>query len=395
MSVFINRGQSDVVDVQVEQSGKSSAEILTEQPLLDSTKDYVMGVTSCVVPLTEEPMMTFDITTSQLFEVRKRKYGTVAGTQVLDPLVFGANGPQTCVLESGYKIFSVTDLVSKLAVWSAVLSSAIAALGLSLDGNGNTLEVNQAIPAGDARIDRTANGNTGTRLLAFSLTAGGTLQVVGSSIFWNNFYLITTPYCRQILGFKDTISVSIVADNINFDESSLLEELFPGVDRIVTQPQQLETGFPAQRVGADYSIFRHTEERMLISVEVALSIPTNLSIVNGTETRTHTVATFPIDTRVVSTISAANGVIKDDVNLAIETHAGRVHLMAKTEGTVQWYPLTSSYAIQNSRVELFMTRRRFAAPQEGGEGKWYTDRKEFKIHNDGVWSSSLKFVSIF
>ena len=130
---------------------------------------------------------------------------------------------------------------------------------------------------------------------------------------------------------------------------------------------------------------------MLISVEVALSIPMNISIVNGTETRTHTVATFPLESKVVSTVTAGNGTLHDKTDLSIETHMGRVHLLKKTNGNVQWYPLTSSFAIQNSRVELFMTRRRYSTVTK----KWYTDRKPFKIHDDGVWSASLKFVSVF
>ena len=391
-SVFLNRGDTDVTDVQIEQAGKSSAEILTEQPLLDSTKDYVMGVTSCVCPLSEEPMMTYDINTSELFEVRRRKYGVGAGTAA-DQLVLPGDPvqAQNCTLSSGYKIFSVTDLVTFLAVFSANFSNAIAARGLSTDGAGDTENVNVNIPAGDPRIDRSANGNTGTRLLSFSLTAGGTLQITGSSVFWNNFYITTTAYCRQILGFAGgTLSVSRTADIINQLESNLFA-VANGAVVIINPAQELTVGTPAQRVDANYSIFRKTEERMLVSVEVALSIPTNLAIVNGTETRTHTVATFPLVSKVVSSISSANGVLRDEINLDIETHMGRVHLLKKTNGNVSWYPLSSSFAIQNSRVELFMTRRRYSRDN----AKWYTDRKPFKIHDDGVWSASLKFVSIF
>ena len=77
-SVILNRGNVDVTDVFVEQAGSASCEIVTEQPLLDSTKDYVMGCTSCIVPLTEEPMMTFDLNTALLFKVRLRKHGAAA-----------------------------------------------------------------------------------------------------------------------------------------------------------------------------------------------------------------------------------------------------------------------------------------------------------------------------
>mgnify|MGYP004304676927 CR=1 FL=1 len=130
---------------------------------------------------------------------------------------------------------------------------------------------------------------------------------------------------------------------------------------------------------------------MLISMEVALSIPMNISIVNGKETRTFTVFTAPLQSDITSTITAGNGTIKDTTNLAISAFQGRVHLLKKRDASVQWYPLTSSYAIQNSRCDLYMTRRRFNPI----DGKWYTDRQLLRVHDDGVWSASLKFVSVF
>ena len=114
-NILINRGNVDVTDLEIEQAGSPSCEILTEQPLLDSTKDYVMGVTSCVVPLTEEPMITFDITARTLFTVRRRKHAAFAGGPG-DQLDFAgaaadAAGVNSCELEAGYKIFSVTDSI--------------------------------------------------------------------------------------------------------------------------------------------------------------------------------------------------------------------------------------------------------------------------------------------
>ena len=389
-SVVLNRGDTDVTDVQIEQGGGSnSAEILTEQPLLDSTKDYVMGVTSCVCPLGEEPMITFDITASELFTVRRRKWGARASHDE-DELDLG--GVETMQLEAGYKIYSVTDLVTKLAVWATQLSNAIADKGLSLDGNGDTLNVNVAVVANHASID--ARPHDGVRLLGITLTPGGTLQLVGSSIFWNNFYIMPNDYCCEILGFTknphSTLSVTKTLDQINTDETNLLETVL-GLLQIATPAQTMAVGAPGQRVGANYSVFRKTEERMIVSVEVALSIPMNISIVNGVETRTHTVATFPIESNIVSTVTAGNGVLYDQTDLSIDTHMGRVHFLKKTNGNVTWYPLTSSASIQNSRVELFMTRRRYSVAKKA----WFTERKPLKIHDDGVWSVSLKFVSTF
>ena len=387
-NIVLNRGNVDVTDLEIEQAGSNACEIMTELPLLDSTKDYVMGVTSCVVPLTEEPMISYDITASQLFTVRIRKHGAVPGqaaTQITLP-----NGKQDCVLETGYKIFSVTDLVTFIANWTALFSNAVADRGLAqVPGNANApINCNVTIAANHASIDRRAAGNTGRRLLGVSLTPGGTLQLVGSPIFWNNFYILTNSYCREILGFEDIISVSYTNNQVN----SLSQNLIAGVPAtILVQAAPLPANHPDQDVNAGYTIFRKTEERMLISMEVDLTVPMNLSIVDGMETRTHTVFTAPLQSDIISTITAGNGIIQDTTNLTLTALQGRVHLLKKTNGNVQWYPLTSSYMIQNSRASLYLTRRRWSM----ANSNWYTDRKPFKGAKDGVWNASIKFVSVF
>ena len=395
-NVVLNRGNVDVTDVQIEQAGKPSAEILTEQPLLDSTKDYVMGVTSLVVPLTEEPMITYDIGVSQLFEVRSRKHDAIINTAA-DDLQPKLLGKQICQLVPGYKIFSITDLVTFLAQWSTVFSNAVADAGLSIGGAGNTLDVNEDIAANHVSIDRRANHMGGTRLLGISLTPGGTLQIVGSPQFWNNFYIVTYPYCREILGFSAeelcvSFTVPVVGEPpvINNSVANLFGAV--GNNNVISTPAAaIPANYPPQIIQSEYSIFRKTEERMLISMEVALSVPMNISIVNGIETRTFTVFTAPLQSEITSIVTAGNGIVEDTTKLSISAFQGRVHLLKKTNGNVQWYPLTSSYAIQNSRCDLYMTRRRF----NSADGKWYTDRRLLKIHSDGVWSSSLKFVSVF
>ena len=130
---------------------------------------------------------------------------------------------------------------------------------------------------------------------------------------------------------------------------------------------------------------------MVVSMEVSLSIPMNISIVNGIEQRTHTVFTAPLQSDIQSTLKASDGVIDDSTELTLKAFQGRVHLLKKSNGNVQWYPLTSSYAIQNSRAEIYLTRRRYHTPTQ----KWYTQRRPLTVHPDSVWNASLKFVSVF
>ena len=189
------------------------------------------------------------------------------------------------------------------------------------------------------------------------------------------------------MGFQPVISVSYTNTQVN----SLYENLFAGEPIAIVASSPLPTTHPNQDVNADYTIFRKSEERLLISMEVDLSVPMNLSIVDGIETRTHTVFNAPLQNEITSTVSAGNGVIENTTRISQAAIQGRIHLLKKTNGNVQWYPLTSSYMIQNSRCSLFITRRRWSMENE----KWYTERKPFKLAKDGVWNTSIKFVSVF
>ena len=165
--VVLNRGNVDVTDVQIEQAGSASAEIMTEAPLLDSTKDYVMGVTSLVVPLTEEPMITYDVNNAQLMTVHRRKWGAQMNHA---ESALNLAGLQTLSLDAAFKIFSVTDLVTYLANWSTRLSNAIADAGLTSTNVAGRLQVNEDVAPNHASMD--ARRNNGVRLLGFTLTPG-------------------------------------------------------------------------------------------------------------------------------------------------------------------------------------------------------------------------------
>ena len=89
-SVILNRGNTDVVTLDIEQTGSARSEVMTEEPLLDNSRDHMIAVTQLSAPLDLEPMITYNVLTSLLFTVNRRTYGeqkNTAGTQ----LVFAAH----------------------------------------------------------------------------------------------------------------------------------------------------------------------------------------------------------------------------------------------------------------------------------------------------------------
>ena len=71
-NVITNKRNTDVIDLTIEQTGTSRSEVFLEEPLLDATRDYTCGCVELCVPLSEEPMITYNVITRQLWEIRRR-----------------------------------------------------------------------------------------------------------------------------------------------------------------------------------------------------------------------------------------------------------------------------------------------------------------------------------
>ena len=57
-SVVANKIGLDLIDIQVEQTGKAETDMFFQEPVLDQMRDYVVGVSELAIPLSHEPMLT-------------------------------------------------------------------------------------------------------------------------------------------------------------------------------------------------------------------------------------------------------------------------------------------------------------------------------------------------
>ena len=382
-SVILNRGNTDVVTLDIEQTGSAKSEVMTEEPLLDNSRDHMIAVTQLSAPLDLEPMITYNVLTSLLFTVNRRAYGeqkNTAGTQ----LVFGAThaGKESLSIPMNYKIFSFSDLLALVAQWCAGLSQAIADTGLRLGGaNPTRLLVNENVAPNNAAIDYRAQN--GVRLLATSVTSTGTFKFVGAGILWDNFYISVTPYAQTLFGLPDEIAFSDLGDG-----GEVTEVLLDANDLIDQPITPLLVGDIYQFLG-EYPVTRFLDERIHLTCEISLPLPWNVVIQNGKESRSHQIGTFPIMSPSTTTVTVNNGVLQTGCQLTMESKVGRVHFLQNTEQTTQWYPLQSSVDIQTARVELYMTRRRYV------NGGWSIQKRPLLVDKDSLWSATFKFVTVY
>lgn len=387
MSVAItNRSNIDITDLNIEQTGTYRTDVFLDEPLLDSTKDYMVSCSSLAVPMSNEPMITHDVTVQDLLTVRRRVHG-VAPNTAADALDLG--GTQTLTLDVGNRIYCLTDFVNLIANWCSRLSNAIADVGLNIVA-GNAVVVNQVLPANHAHLDgREANG---VQLFRIGITSSGTIRFTGSAVFWDNFYITSNNYALQLLGLTYSDMCYTRYGNNNQSNSNDSQYLLAGA--VIATPAASLYALGNTRTYAiqgNYTLLRFLEERLYVALEVDLSLPWNVTIRNGKQVATHQIATYPIKTELLSTISSSNTQVTTDVTIQTNSNVGRVHFTQKTDPAAQWYTLQSSYSIQNTRVMIYIMRRRYDSTDQ----IWKFERKPMNIHKDAVWNASLKFVSVF
>ena len=90
-SVVLNKVGMDLVDIEVQQRGSAFTDIFFQDPVLDYTKEYVLGISELTVPLGDEPMLTQNPRTQTLLRVYRKGYFAVngAGAQTWYPLLYG------------------------------------------------------------------------------------------------------------------------------------------------------------------------------------------------------------------------------------------------------------------------------------------------------------------
>jgi hypothetical protein len=378
-TVIANYSNTDVTDITIEQSGSSRAEVFLEEPLLDATKTYFCSVSEMAVPMSEEPMITYNLTRRELLYIRRRRVGSditsgdiLMGDSAQAEIDYRAN----LIIPEEYKLYTPSDFIGLISQWAAGFSRQIFERGFPANSVDN-------IVAGAHHLEP-ARGN---EVLHVGMTPSGVLSFRGTSYFWRNFYIETTAYARSLLGVTHTEICLSQNPNGTLTKNPTL--MYGGNNIVLASG--IATGTVRQTYNLDHSVFRFLEERMYVSLEVGdLSIPMNQLIRDGKETRTNELVSFPLETKYKTTIKIENSQVQSAVDLELDTHISRVHFISKNEPSYSWYPLKSAYMVQNMRLELFIMRRIF----DTTKNSWIYYKQPVNIHKEAVWNASLKFVSV-
>ena len=370
-----NVANTDITDITIEQAGQNTAEIFMEEPLLDATKDYMVSVSELCIPLSEEPMLTYSLLDRDILSIKRRNVGFNIGNAAATLVPAGLYAPDLQMQEN-LKMFTPGDLVAFIAQWASGFSRRAYEVGLN--------EVDNVLANHNVLDNLNIRPSAGNALLQIGLTPAGVLFFNGSNKFWRNFFIELNPYAQSLLGVPESI---VCLTGVGDDRKS--SALLTGAGDLITDSGiQLDAASRYSYL-AGQSVFRYIDERMYVSLEAgSLAMPLNQLIRDGVETKSHELATFPFETKYKTTIKTENEIVQASVGIEMDTYISRTHFLRKTDPTYSWYRLSSSYMVQNMRLELFITRRRYS------DGIWIYTKEPMRIHDDGVWNTTLKFVSV-
>ena len=393
-SVNVSRQNCDVVNMAIEQVGKSTVEAYFKEPFLDEQAHYVVCCSGLVVPMMSTRLLPISAMVD-LFVVQRRN----AGQDITDQGHVGLNGANlplnqrvdqnavgTFNLRS-LPMHNLSDVLMLLSSWSATFEQEYRNVGISPIHYGATAVA--------------ANGDT-TPALATGFLAGSTVAAVGHMISWgispsgvilitlnpifsNHFYISFSPTGCAILGLDDKITTIAVTQNqVNGVIARFGEGLKDGANVILPA-----TVSSPVTIFFNRSLLETCESRLSVHLESAF--PVNKTIVsdNLQEKSSYDLASFVLKNSSTSTIFMDGTNVENKHTFTSSSNTGQLVLQSRSEMPTQWTPLLDVRYLRTLRLRLYLKIRTFNAATK----TWSVEKKEFPVAENDRWTCDLRFIS--
>ena len=425
-SVVLNKVGMDLVDIEVQQKGSAFTDIFFQDPVLDYTKEYVLGVSELVVPLGDEPMITQVPYTQEVLRVRRKGYfANNGGNKTWYPLrcnfadsnpgdphhaaslpAAGSVLPANVSPENdswsifrtyyrGLRIQTPSQFLDELNKWATTVNAQL---------NAQFVREHTSAALGN---------NVGAQSvseLKILVSPSGRLTVRANADFWRLCYLEFSPFGRELLGAP--VIMHVGANGVN-DVSAgeftvglaIGEEGLPvlanaGVANaadlagaIFIPSNNLGANEAVRQMTASYSMLRYMEHRLRIEVDADLAIPANILVENEKQKMHYNIASFALPNRYKSEIvmNQADDEVQEEVCIISECHVGDTIIKDKTTPVADWYKLQDSSNLQNMRLHIFVVRRDW----DSAKREFVLTRNKLTMNDKSSWKLTLKFVQLF
>ena len=368
-NVTVNKVGMDIVDVEVRQKGKASTDMFFQDPILDYTRDYVVGVSELSVPLNQEPMFSKNPANDLILKVCNRSY------------TYGYRDARIQMGRYGDFTLSRADVNSAGGFYHALRQFGVQWRGVF----GRPVGMNE-------------------RIFDIRILAGGRVVFEGNPEFWAYHFIVLTGYGQELLGF-DTPYLHYTLDFNDMDPNR----------RLVTAPNMLtEDGLSASGIPQGFftqqdragmralgQTLSHTsprecvsrlEHRMRIEIDADLSVPANILLENGVQKIHYNIGSFAFPTEITQEAGLrANRPLDSLLMFTSQLLSGKYIVKAKETPTTDWYRLLATANVQNMRLHVFIVRREW----NENTGQWSLVRNELTMRDQDHWDATLKFVQTF
>lgn len=397
--IILNRHGIDQVGFEITTEGDSVASCTLNSILLNPSLDYILRVQELNAPISSIPLLGFETTgqtlNKELFRVKHREAGTtfVNFQLTFETDFFGLPAPFNSRFMSrgpgGQVHYNATGFITTLAKHA-----------------NNFTKLQDVMGAGNP-VPAQGIGSPGsqTEYLRIRLNADGCVEIIGTSIFWNNFCLQFSDYGKAILGIT-TDEHNVLAITTKVNNGGVVFTMFdhdipgaaPGAPLIYNAPNNnvidlvghahFTPMVETSKVVGTIPIFKNLEARYFVSVETDLLVSQAIKVIDGKQTIDRSICKvyFPTTCRVL--LQSEDGILREDVDFEITTHVGQYSFIRKTRPSKQWTALQTSYDLRFYRFHLYITYRYFDA-----SGKWIMSRMKYPMGKEDSWTLSLEFVS--
>ena len=421
MSNFqVNKVGLDQVTLEMTTSGRSEGSVNLRDALLDESLEYVFCVDHLNAPLDAVPINTK--TDQELFRVIRRNANrtlddvinvdiyNVVGNNVINP---------TFVYILERKFYDIASFVRNLNNWARGVEETITLGGLydfrPLGGDADANDLAEVAPLRelDPRSLVEMEGGLGRYdMVRFRLGVDGSLIMILSHDFVNNYVLQFTRYGAEVLGIGNKISavvrrmqsldnggaqviadpqtdyflaVTTVNNEVKYDTNSWVVNTNEG-------PNIIQTGNNTREVSifSEHSLYLTMDHRVKISLASHLPMLNSLSVKEQKETVDRYICEVFFENKVVSSVTFdETGVFKEQ-SMTNTLYAGMFPFIKKSDRSKQWHRLLTSYSLRFFRFSIYITYRDYDSVKD----TWVFTTDKLPIEENKYWDFSLRFVSL-
>ena len=398
-TVEINRSGTDVTSLDIFQTGSHESSVSLRHDLLDAKLHYHFAVTSLSVPLNESPIFKLSAPL-EIFRIERRDVGASVNEDLSLHTPGNAAQPVTVgrlTIRPNVKFFDVSSFVKQISNIMRGFNQYWTLAGFNPAAGGYS-GVGNALPARtQAEIEVLGTEHGVYQFVQVRLTADGTLQLVGSNIFWNNFVFRFTRAGSAILGYfnqiQEVVRQAPAAATHFFIAKSLVGGAFTNdwLDETAGHVGEILLGNMVQeaKISSDHPIYQSCDQRIKVSVETHIPMASNISIVDEQESIDRSIAEAYFESKLENTIRFDETGILENLTMQSVMYAGQTNFIKKSDRSFQWNRLLTAYELKLFRFQIYIHYRVWNDATQ----RWVLEKNPLTVPDQQFWELAVRFVS--